>query len=131
MPWNATGHVVLRWANPPDEHNIFKNIPQDFILSPVTGRKRTNNISHPQMTSEFHACLLQHLDLINGSRGQHDVGGRNVGGPCGGGERSKGQSHKSRVINHFCHSVLHIYYSWRSWSTLFGPRSSQSESESE
>ncbi len=48
------------------------------------------------MTLEFHACLLQHLDLINGPRG-----GRDVGGPCGGGERSKGQSHKSRVINHF------------------------------
>ncbi len=54
---------------------------------------------------------LQYLSLINGSRGQRDVGvcnvgghnvgdrdvgGPNVGGPCGGGGTGhKGQSHKS------------------------------------
>ncbi len=37
-----------------------------------------------------------------GSRGQHDVGGRNVGGPRGGGEKA---------INQFCHKLPDNDYS--------------------
>ncbi len=43
-------------------------------------------------TTEFHICRFPPMDLINRSQGQHNVGGRDVGGPRGEG---KGQSHKS------------------------------------
>ncbi len=72
---------------PPDKHNIFKNIPQGFILSPVAERTSTN-MGISRMTI---ATSGSHL------RGQHDVGGRNVGGPRGGG----GKVTKVKAINLF------------------------------
>ncbi len=39
-------------------------------------------------------------------RGQHDVGGRNVGGPRGGG----GKVTKVKAINQFCHKLPYIDY---------------------
>ncbi len=69
---------------------------QDLILSPVTGRTRTNIISHPQMTSEFHACRLQHLDLIWGVTGSTRRGWAAWG--------------RGKAINHFCHLTRDINY---------------------
>ncbi len=89
---NRTPRAAQMGKPPPDEHNIFKNIPQGFILSPVTERTRTNictNMGISHMTIETSGSHLR-------GHGVNTTGWSQCGGL-----RGEGKGQKVKAINLF------------------------------